>query len=98
MKGTVAAHHRVEEGIAVGGLDMEPVDLGRGDADIAAGRMPGQATGSPLDGQVTTRGLQDKIATSARHPNVTRRGIERKLAGDILDPNVPRGGVDLDLA
>ena len=57
-EGTVAGQQRVEEDIAVGGLNLETLDLGRGDVNVAAGGLRGEATGRVLDDQIAARGLQ----------------------------------------
>ena len=50
-EGAVAGQQRVEEDIAVGGLDMETLDLGRGDVNVAAGGLRGR--GRPVPPSMT---------------------------------------------
>src|SRR5829696_6229791 len=95
-EGTGAAQQRVDEDIAVGGLNMETLDLGRGDPNITAGSLRSEVTGGAFNHQIAARGLQGKIPAGADHPDVTRHRIERDVTPDVLDSHIPGGAVDLD--
>ena len=93
--GASTEKHRVEGNVAAGGLDLESLDAGGDDADIAAGAVRAEATGRALDAHVAAGGLQHEVPTGPDDTVIAGHRVKRDLTGDALDVNVARGGMDL---
>src|SRR5215207_11453837 len=68
-EGAVAGRQRVEVNIAVDGLNVETLRVGRGDVNVAAGGLRGEMTSRTLNHQVAARGLERDLPAGTDNPN-----------------------------